>query len=737
MGEGGQVDTERRYRAFFSYARADSKLAAKLHRALDHYRVPKSLRGMTGHRGEIPDSLHPIFRDREDLAGGGELGARLRNALYSSDALIVLCTPNSARSHWVDQEIRLFREHAGNDSIFPVIGAGDPGSDDPEEQCMPPSLRDNSVLAADLRDIRADTGHIIGDGPTGGRQKLIAGLLGVDLDQLRRREDVRRRRQMAAMGVAAALFLGLAVLSGVLGFAAQTNAAEAERQRIAAESNAERARKGEALASERAEAEALARQAEAAQRSIAEAQRKRAEQQTALALANAAEAERQAGIARSNAARAEAESVRARRALAEALNQTGLLAADRGQKDRALKLALAGWGTAPDSEPQQRVLLARLTAAPRPGPVIEVGSSQISFLAMSPDGSRIMTSGLDEIARLYDTRSGEQIALSDGASKGTVGAAAKGLVGSRRGRTGATRGINADPSVGGTKLTNNWFSPDSRNFLISRRDGTVEIRDAVHGDMLGVLRADDGPVIVASFHPDGKRLLTAGLSGEVATWMLGDSGFERERGFSVRDLRSAAWAADGRSIATMSLRSGLELWRNGEVVARLENSDANAGALAITADSRSAIQIDRNGTVRLAQLADGALEATLESSGISPGAFAISSDSRFVALGRGDGGVVILDIASRQPLTSFAAHDSPITMVGLSPDNDLLATAGEDGLVKLWHLAALFQDFRQLARLACTSGPFAGGARFDADDRAANPLIDQVASEADLCSPFR
>lgn len=696
-------------------------MAAKLHRALDSYKVPKALQGMPGRRGPVPESLHPIFRDREDLAGGGELGERLRAALESSDALIVLCTPASAKSHWVDEEVRLFREKRGNDSIFPVIGAGDPESDDPDVQCMPPSLRDNTVLAADLRDIRKDTGHIIGDGPEGGRQKLLAGLLGLDLDHLRRREDARRRKQMLAMAAALVLFVGLGVVATVLGIAASRNAAEAKRLQSLAEVNAERAQRGEALARERAAAEAVARKEESAARAEAEKQHKLAQQQHRLALASAAEARRQTGIATANATRAEAQFVRAQGALADSFALRGKDAAADGDTQLALRYALAGGQISDASRPAQQVLLARLVSTPQKLRDLRLETDSISFITISPDGTRLMTSGLDKVARLFDTQTGEQIELSDS------GPASKG---GSRSRFANARGMNADPRFGGTKLTNNWFSPDSEQMLLTLEDGRFQLRDARNGRRIFTYPGHSGPVPAGSFHPDGKRVLTGSFDGTARVWDLEEGGAKLAE-VRVPMLRSSAWGPDGKSIVTMSVETGLQVWRDGREIARLPNRETNAAALAITADGEHAIEIDSAGVVRISRLLDGEVQVRLASTDVVSGAFAISADSRFVALGRSTGHIVVWDMASRSKLADFAAHGQAISTLGLTADNRLLASATNSGEVALWSLQPLFGSFDQLATAACRQ--LNGQVRFTADERAADPLIEAVWGTRSVC----
>ena len=56
-----------KYRAFLSYSHRDTAWAKWLHRALEAYRIDKDLVGRETTVGPVPQSLRPIFRDREDF----------------------------------------------------------------------------------------------------------------------------------------------------------------------------------------------------------------------------------------------------------------------------------------------------------------------------------------------------------------------------------------------------------------------------------------------------------------------------------------------------------------------------------------------------------------------------------------------------------------------------------------------------------------------------------------------
>src|SRR5215831_12805273 len=95
-----------KYRAFLSYSHRDGAWGPWLHSALERYPVDKDLIGRETPVGPIPESLRPIFRDREDFAAGPSLNSQTLAALEASQFLIVICSPNAARSAYVNEEIR-------------------------------------------------------------------------------------------------------------------------------------------------------------------------------------------------------------------------------------------------------------------------------------------------------------------------------------------------------------------------------------------------------------------------------------------------------------------------------------------------------------------------------------------------------------------------------------------------------------------------------------------------------
>jgi tetratricopeptide (TPR) repeat protein len=216
-----------RYSAFISYNHRDREWAKWLHRALEHYRVPKRLWGRPAPWGELGARLPPVFRDRDELATSADLAASVRAALAEAATLVVICSPNSARSRWVDEEIRTFIAQGRARLIRLIIVDGEPHSGDPATECLPPSLVQEGAPEPLAADVRAEA-----DGKQGAKLKVLAGILDVPYDELRQREAARRQRRLIALATAASV--GFLIMSALTAFALASRA-DAVRQRHVAE----------------------------------------------------------------------------------------------------------------------------------------------------------------------------------------------------------------------------------------------------------------------------------------------------------------------------------------------------------------------------------------------------------------------------------------------------------------------------------------------------------------------
>jgi len=230
-----------RYKAFLSYSHKDQKAAMRFHRALENYRLPKHFAGNNPSADAHNDRLGRIFRDRDELPAAEDLTAEVKKALESSEFMIVLCSPRAAASRWVNKEIIEFKKLRGEAFVLPVILEGEPGASAEDQntaanECFPPAVRfkldANGQLSRRLAEPIAADMRKSADGRQNALLKVIAGLLGIGLDQLIERELRRKQRRVIAVTVASLL---ATLVMGVLTRQAITARHDADQNRAQAE----------------------------------------------------------------------------------------------------------------------------------------------------------------------------------------------------------------------------------------------------------------------------------------------------------------------------------------------------------------------------------------------------------------------------------------------------------------------------------------------------------------------
>lgn len=201
------------YVAFISYSHRDSQWARWVQRSLENYRLPTALASQLG----IPRKLGKVFRDREELSTGQNLGDHLTAALDASKNLIVICSSRSKASPWVANEIKHFKASGKTDRIFCLLVDGG------AEAFPEPVLTDAEGIP--LEPLAADP-RKEGDGKRLAKLKLISGIVNTNLDQLAQREKARRQRLLLTYANAAL------IIGGVFLFLEQARQNEAKLKAI-------------------------------------------------------------------------------------------------------------------------------------------------------------------------------------------------------------------------------------------------------------------------------------------------------------------------------------------------------------------------------------------------------------------------------------------------------------------------------------------------------------------------
>lgn len=187
------MNTPFKYFAFISYNAKDTSWGKKLQKKLEHYKLPATL---CSEHGWERRPIKPVFFAPTDIQPGG-LSEELQERLKASKNLIVICSPNSAKSEWVGKEIEFFHHLGRTQNIHFFIVDGTPHSGNPDTECFNPIV-DKLGLPEILG---ANVNEKIHRRPWLNRERayvqLISKLLGVEFDALWQRHKRQLTRKIA------------------------------------------------------------------------------------------------------------------------------------------------------------------------------------------------------------------------------------------------------------------------------------------------------------------------------------------------------------------------------------------------------------------------------------------------------------------------------------------------------------------------------------------------------------
>lgn len=198
-----------KYFAFISYNSKDIAWGKQVQKKLEGYRMPSTL---CCEHGWERKPLKPVFFAPTDIQPGG-LTVELQERLKASRNLIVICSPNSAKSKWVGEEIAYFHSLGRIENIHFFIVDGIPHSGNEDTECFNPVVEKlglPEILGANIHEkvsrwpwINKERAYV----------QLITKLLGVEFDSIWQRHKRLLAEKCAAWTLAAVAIL--TILFGV------------------------------------------------------------------------------------------------------------------------------------------------------------------------------------------------------------------------------------------------------------------------------------------------------------------------------------------------------------------------------------------------------------------------------------------------------------------------------------------------------------------------------------------
>jgi WD40 repeat protein len=242
----------------------------------------------------------------------------------------------------------------------------------------------------------------------------------------------------------------------------------------------------------------------------------------------------------------------------------------------------------------------RLTEVPHPAWPPGMRRPEVSCLALSPDGKRLLVSSETGLVLSADAASGKEL---------------------RR------LSISTGP------IRSLAFTPDGRRFgLLAQYYGWIQVFDAATSQQLPLYLGQSYTLNCFALLPPG-RLLTGGQDG-IIRLVEGETGKELRRFVGHTDqVLNLAVTADGRRAVSAGQDGSVRLWdlQTGKQLRRMSGHQDAVNAVALTPDGRRALSGDRQGSVRLWDLATGAEIARYQAGSSPVTSVAIAPDGRRAA----------------------------------------------------------------------------------------------------------
>ena len=690
-----------RYAGFISYSQKDKVWAKRIHKALETYRLPIGLPGEV----KAKRKLGRFFRDDDELSGAPSLGDALDAAIDGSGALIVICSPNSAKSKWVDAEIRRFKRRGPDARVLAIIVGGRPDPEDPNEQCFPPSLlvkvnpdgtltdEPDEPLAPDVR--KDSFPRLI--------TRLVAGLMDVEFDTLWQRE--KRRVTRLRMFAGSAIMALLLSFAGLYGWKQNQIASQAKQASVRALTE-----KSELLTG------------------IADGKTASAEytQASLLALESINHAPEFLGDRAVSAANIIAQ-------LAKIKEEKILI----GHEDIVYSVSFHPNGkTVATASLDGSVRIWNLASGAE---ISHIKAAQFGAVSASysPNGQHIVTANGFSSIDIWDTNNGEKTA-SYNADKRTFYQAnyspdGQSIIGASGGENAYYWDLNNEQgnfafedqyaasltakfNMDGTKVVTSsddetariWdahtgkeilslkghtdtlsdasFSPDGQLVVTAADDGTARIWDGNTGETIAVMSGHNGPVLSAIFSPDGRTILTASADKTARIWNVDTGVNTMILSGHTKAVNAAAYSPDGRTIVTASSDNTARIWNIAQMkMIALPNDEEGESALAISQSGKYLFVRNYSGE---AHIWDAKTQKYItvynKYNGIVDTA-SFSNDAVRVALVDSDNVVHIVD-TSGSGAVSQITYDNNISSIGFSPDDKHIIIGFEDGMVRVSHI---------------------------------------------------
>ncbi len=317
---------------------------------------------------------------------------------------------------------------------------------------------------------------------------------------------------------------------------------------------------------------------------------------------------------------------------------------------------------------------------PKPQASFSVGQENLYFAALTPDGATLITLSDDGgTVGVWDVKTGKR--------RHTI----KGLT---------PPASSAVPSNDGKRLAVPQ-GPRQKGADRADKGGVVHVLDAATGKRLAELKGVVAALVYVEFSPDGKYLAGGEKDGRVRVWDAATGEVKAVLKGHAKEVIALGFSPDGKTLATGDAFEPGEIrlwdWAAKKQTGLLKGHPLGVLTLEFTQDGKTLLSSGLDGVVRTWDVATGKDKVLFKGGKDAAPWAAISPSGRTAAWTSGRSpemkdkkpdAVTVINLVTGKSLASLK-HADTVLYVAFAAGGRLLVTAGQDGLVQVWDVAAL------------------------------------------------
>jgi WD40 repeat protein len=307
----------------------------------------------------------------------------------------------------------------------------------------------------------------------------------------------------------------------------------------------------------------------------------------------------------------------------------------------------------------------------------------VTALAYHPDGQTLAAGGYKEVV-LVASGNGEVTGRLTGLpAEVTALAYSKDgkLLAVASGATGVTGEVRL---YEGNKLAHKFdahrdliydlaFSPDGKVLATCGYDRLIRLWDTANGKLLRDLKDHSDAVYAVAFSPDGKLLASGAADRAVKIWDPTTGKRLYTLSESTDWVYAVAWHPDGKHVAAAGVDKSIRVWEatatGGKVVHSAFAHEAAVVRIAYAADGKTLYSLSEDRGAKAWDTATITERTVYPAQPESPLALAVRPDHTQLAIGRFDGGLVLLDEKTGKTLSQpLPAKPKPPTLNKVTPN---------------------------------------------------------------------